>query len=281
MEIVTIDLFGKPVFSMVTMKELVQMPTPMPSDEAGFVYVLSGGCVNHSEIEEISLMENQAVLAKSGNSIFRTLDLEGNTEYKAISIRFHREIIEKIYQGEVSPFANKKNVPLTANSVKVESNEFLSQYIRSLVQYFNQIDTIPQELLILKLKELILLLKADKAAGVMEIMSNLFERKTFEFKEIIEAHIFSSISIEELAQLTFHSLSSFKNQFKLIYNQTPGKYIMERRIDEAAKLLLKSNENISNIAYDCGFKTLAHMSRVFKAKIGLSPSEYRKNFSDK
>lgn len=282
MEIKSIELFGRTIFTWVAMEELVQMATPMPEDEAGFVYVLEGRCVNYSETDQLNIAANQGVLAKSGNSTFRTLQYEGNNEYKAVSIRFHKEILEKIYKESESPFFKKTNLPLTVNSVIVESNDFVTQYIKSLVYYFDHQESITEELLVLKLKELIvLLLQTEKAPKVLEIMSNLFEQKTFEFKEVIKAHIFSSVSIEELAVLTYHSLSSFKKQFKHIYNDTPSNYIIDKRVEKSAKLLLVSNDTISNIAYDCQFKTLAHMSRVFKAKYGVSPSEYKRNFSDK
>lgn len=282
MKIKSIELFGKTLFTKVDIEQIVQMPTPMPENEAGFVYVLNGKCVNYSETEQLNITANQGVLAKSGNSTFRTLPNKGSNNYKAVSIRFHKEILERIYNESESPFFKKSNLSLTVNSVIVEANELIAQYIKSLVYYFDHQELLTEELLVLKLKELIaLLLQTEKAPKVLEIMSNLFEQKTFEFKEVIKAHIFSSVSIEELAQLTYHSLSSFKKQFKRIYNDTPNNYIIGKRIEKVAELLLVSNDTIGNIAYDCEFKTLAHMSRVFKTKYGVSPTEYRRNFSGK
>ena len=282
MDIKSIELFNKTVFTWVTMEQLVQMPTPMPENEAGFIYVLNGNCVNYSETEQLNIVANQGVLAKSGNSTFRTLPYKGNTKFSAISIRFHKDILENIYKETSYPFYKKSNYSLTTNSVTVASNELITQYIQSLLSYFNNQESITDELLILKLKELIaLLLQTDNAPEILEIMGNLFETKTFEFKEVIKAHIFSSIGIEELAQLTYHSLSSFKKEFKRIYDNTPNNYIIDKRIEKVAELLPNSKDTISNIAYDCKFKTLAHMSRVFKVKYGISPTEYKRNLSDK
>ncbi len=282
MNIKSIDLFGKTLFSWVTIEQLVQMHTPMPENEAGFVYILKGSCVSYSETDELNIATNQAVLAKCGNSTFRTLIYGGSPEYSAISVRFHKDVLEKLYNDSPSPFFKKSERPLTVNSVLIESNELISQFAKSLIYYFDNKELLTEELLVLKLKELIvLLLQTENAPKVLEIMNNLFERKTFEFKEVIKAHICSSVNINELAQLTNHSLSSFKKEFKRIYNDTPSNYIIGQRIEKVAELLPTSNDTISNIAYSCEFKTLAHMSRVFKAKYGVSPTEYRLNFSDK
>lgn len=171
---------------------------------------------------------------------------------------------------------------MTANSVMVSANALIEQYIQSVLFYVEHQEFINEELIVLKLKELIaILLQSEGSPKVIEIMSNLFEKRTFEFREIIKSHIFSPLSIHDLAQLTNLSLSSFKKQFKRVFNDTPNNYLIGERIKKVAQLLPHSDESITNIAYDCEFKTLAHMSRVFKATYGVSPSEYRLSFSDK
>jgi len=282
MDVKTIELFGKPLFNLVTMSDPIKMATSMPEDEAGFVYILKGGCINYSETEELRLSQKQAVLAKCGNSTFSTITLEGKTEYQAIVVKFHKDILEALYHNSSSPFEGASSHELTINSTKIESSILLEQYINSLVTLFDNPELTSEELLKLKLKELIIhLLNAENSPQVLGIMTNLYKKKIFDFKEIINAHICSSLGIEELAQLTNQSLSTFKKTFKQIYNDTPNNYLIGKRIEKVAELLPLSNDSISNIAYDCEFKTLAHMSRVFKAKYGISPSEFRLSFSDK
>lgn len=282
MKLRTIELFGKSLFNLSTIDELVQFPTPMPENEAAFVYVLEGHCTNYTELEDFDLKKGQAILAKTGDGIFKNHEINGSSTFRAISIRLHKEVLEKLYQNETTPFFKKSHLPLTANSVMVKSNKLIEKYIESTLFYIENQELIKEDLIVLKLKELItILLQTEDSPKVIEIMSNLFEKRTFEFKEIIRSHLFSSLSINELAQLTNLSLSSFKKEFNRVYNDTPNNYLIGERIKEVAQLLLNSNESITNIAYDCEFKTLAHMSRVFKAKYGVSPSEYRLNFSDK
>lgn len=281
MEIKTIKLFGKPLFNLVTINQPIKMATPMPENEAGFVYVLKGSCINHSETEEIKLSANQAVLAKCGNSTFNTATIDGKTAYQAIVVKFHKDILEELYNNTTSPFPNKNTFTLSVNSTAVKTNKLFEQYIISLLTIFENPELANEDLLKLKLNELILhLLNTENSPEVLGIMTNLYEKKIFQFKEIINAHICSSLSIEELAQLTNQSLSSFKKTFKQIYNDTPNNYLIDKRIEKVAELIPLSEDSLSNIAFDCEFKTLAHMSRVFKNKYGISPSKFRENFSD-
>ena len=144
--------------------------------------------------------------------------------------------------------------------------------------YVENEQLVTEEILVLKLKEIILLLlQTENASKIIEIMSNLFSPREYGFKEIIESHIFSALGSEELAQLTNHSLSSFKRQFKKIYDDSPSNYIQNKRIEKSIDLLAVSDESISNIAYDTGFKSISHFSKAFKARLNKTPSEYRLN----
>ncbi|MGY6648697.1 helix-turn-helix domain-containing protein [Wenyingzhuangia sp. IMCC45574] len=282
MEVKEIQLLGKSLFNLVTISYPIKLPTLMPENEAGFVYVLKGGCINYTEVEELTLTKDQAVLAKCGNSTFSTIAIEGKTEYKAIVVKFHKEVLEKLSSIAPLPFSKIKSHELVVNSTRIKSNILLEQYVAGLVSLFEHPEMVSEELLVLKLNELIIhLLSSDSSPEVLGILTHLYEKKIFEFKEVVNAHICSSLGIEELAQLTNQSLSSFKKTFKQVFNDTPNNYLIGKRIEKVAQLLVVSNDTLSNIAYDCQFKTLAHMSRVFKVKYGVSPSEYRLNLLDK
>jgi len=76
-------------------------------------------------------------------------------------------------------------------------------------------------------------------------------------------------------------LSSFKRKFKEIYKESTAGYLKKKKLEKAAALLEGSAKNISKICCDSGFNDLAHFSRSFKAKYGMSPTEFRMNQSVK
>ncbi len=164
----------------------------------------------------------------------------------------------------------------------VRADDLIKKYMESMLFYFENPAVVDEELLVLKFKEIVLLLlKTEDAPSIIEIMHNLFSAKSFSFKEIVEAHIFSPLTISDLAELTNNSLASFKREFKKIYGDSPANFIKNRRLEKAAELLMVSDERVSTIAQDCQFGDTSHFSNSFKAKYMLSPTEYRLSQSHK
>lgn len=57
---------------------------------------------------------------------------------------------------------------------------------------------------------------------------------------------------------------------------TPNNYIQNCRIEKAAQMLKSGNDNVSNVAYNCGFADPKYFSRCFKKAKGCTPTEYQK-----
>jgi len=132
------------------------------------------------------------------------------------------------------------------------------------------------EILVLKLKEIILLLsQTQDAETIRVIVGQLFSPAKYTFRQIIEANLFSQINIEELAQKNNLSVSSFKREFKKLYNDSPANYIKNKRLEKAAELLSVSDERITDIAFDCGFNDLANFTKRFHDKYNVTPTDYR------
>ena len=106
-------------------------------------------------------------------------------------------------------------------------------------------------------------------------MSDLYSAKKIHLKDIIELHLYSNLSIEELANLSNMSLSSFKREFKKEFNDSPNNYILMKKLKKAKELLSLTDKPINEIAYEIGFNDPLYFTRLFKKKIGPSPTTYR------
>ena len=94
--------------------------------------------------------------------------------------------------------------------------------------------------------------------------------------QIMEANFCCNLALEKFARLSHRSLSTFKRDFRRYYNQSPGKWLLHKRLEYSAVLLKNPGRNVSQVALDCGFEDLSHFSRAFKDKFGISPASYRK-----
>ncbi|HAU52076.1 MAG TPA: AraC family transcriptional regulator, partial [Sphingobacterium sp.] len=157
-------------------------------------------------------------------------------------------------------------------------NNFLIQkYVEGLLFYFENPSLINEDILVLKLKEIILLLSQTRNASVIRvILSQLFSSSTYSFKQIIEANLFSQLTIEQLAEQNNLSVSSFKREFAKLYQDTPASYIKNKKLEKAAELLLVSDQRVSEIAFNCGFNDLATFTKSFSDKYHISPTNYRR-----
>ncbi len=277
-----IDLFGKRLFSYVRFGQTVQSIAPMPESEACISYIEHGTNEVFTENESLTIIDGQAMLSKCGNYVSK-MQVNDETEvFSAITVHFHKEVLAKIYEDSFTDFLKKANEPAKCSSVKIGASHLIQSYFSGIKDFFETKHVLSEDLLVLKLKEIILLLlKAEDAPMILNIMESLFVKRVFSFKEVIENHICSGLSLTELAGLTGHSLSTFKREFRKIYNDTPKKYIVDRRLNKVIDLLEVSDYPIGHIAYDCGFQSLSNLSKVFKTKFGKTPTQYRLDFLNK
>ena len=96
--------------------------------------------------------------------------------------------------------------------------------------------------------------------------------------EYVMQHYSFKITLQEVAQLCNLSVSAFSRYFKSRVNKPFSDFLTEVRISHACKLLHESDQNISEIAFSCGFYTLSNFNKLFRERLNKSPKEYRKEF---
>jgi AraC family transcriptional regulator, transcriptional activator of pobA len=71
------------------------------------------------------------------------------------------------------------------------------------------------------------------------------------------------------------SAGYFGDMIKKETGKTAQEYIQTKVIEVAKERIFDYNKSVSQIAYDLGFKYPQHFTRLFKQKVGMSPTEYR------
>ncbi|SFR88612.1 AraC family transcriptional regulator [Anaeromicropila populeti] len=99
-------------------------------------------------------------------------------------------------------------------------------------------------------------------------------------QDYMEHHIGSSLSIEELSNVAGFSKYHFSRIFQAILHESPAQYVNRIRMENALFLLAhRPDKNMTDIAYELGIFDSAVFSRAFKNYYGISPREYRKEYS--
>lgn len=273
-----IDLFGKSLLQRIVLKPPFKYDFPV-AEQACCLFVRQGAFEFHVNDAQLNIATNYSLLLNCIHSGQQIQDTKSKNTCEVVIVTFHPDILKKIYDRELPIILQSPANRVSNKSGEKINNDFLIQkYIEGLLFYFENPTLVNEDILILKLKEVILLLsQTQNAATIQVILSQLFSPTVYTFRQIIEAHLFSQLSIEELAQHTNLSLSSFKREFAKLYNDTPANYIKTKKLEKAAGLLLASDERITDIAFDCGFNDLANFTKSFGEKYHTTPTNYRLN----
>ena len=94
--------------------------------------------------------------------------------------------------------------------------------------------------------------------------------------DYIEDNLRSAITVADMAGAISFSLYHFCRIFSQATHHTPYDYLMRRRLAEAARALLQTDDRILDIALDYQFNSPETFSRSFKRVFGLQPSQWRK-----
>lgn len=100
------------------------------------------------------------------------------------------------------------------------------------------------------------------------------------FKEnvdiIISQHISNSdFNIDTLAQTLCMGRTKFYGKMKELYGISPNRYLMNRRMNRAAELIVEGKHTISEISYMVGIEHSSYFNKCFKTYFGVPPSKYK------
>lgn len=91
------------------------------------------------------------------------------------------------------------------------------------------------------------------------------------------AHFQENINRDRMAEMVNLSPGYFSNLFRAEVGMSFSDYLIQVRIENAKSLLRRFELSVEAISKRCGFNSLAHFSRTFKDRCGLSPLKYRKS----
>ena len=93
---------------------------------------------------------------------------------------------------------------------------------------------------------------------------------------LMEAELSNSeFNIGDIVDKLHISHSKFLYKVKGLTGTTPSELFKNYKLNKAAAMLREGKHNVSEVADLTGFSSLAHFSKVFKKKFGVSPSEYQ------
>jgi len=93
----------------------------------------------------------------------------------------------------------------------------------------------------------------------------------------INDHYSEPIEIQQVAEHARLSTSQLNRRFRSTYQMSPSQYLQRVRVHHASQALLDTDKQIGIIALDTGFYDQAHLTRLFRRWMGLTPFDFRKD----
>jgi AraC-like DNA-binding protein len=232
------------------------------------IYVVEGRKVWHTAHGSYDLTKGSCAFVRSGASI---VEQNFDAEFCFILFFMPDEFITEVLKTKATPIhrSGRTFEPV----IRIDTNAAIENFYQSMMPHFNASRQPDKMLLNLKFRELILTI-ADNPANselISCFSSMLNEPQSLSLQRVMEDNYSFNLKLEEFARLAARSLSAFKRDFLRVYNTTPGKWLIERRLDHALHLLTHTDKTVSETAFESGFESASHFSRVFRQRFGTPP----------
>lgn len=232
--------------------------------------VKSGSAILKTNNEAIELQKGQVVLIKQHTQ----LDIKKSKDADDSDFQ---SFIFQLYPDFVKAFlASKKQTVIdhelpTPNIIPLSNTSNFGAFSENLMSHFNSSDTNQPDLIRAKTFEALSILEQENFNFLPFLVQNAKPVK-IDIYEFMINNVLSNDSVEELAKLTGRSLSSFKRDFKAIFNTSPHQWILQQKMDYAEKLLKEKGMKVSEFYLYLGFKELSNFSIAYKKIKGIAPS---------
>ncbi|RST74244.1 AraC family transcriptional regulator [Siminovitchia acidinfaciens] len=216
--------------------------------------------------KDVSLLPNKDIVALAKK--LKMADMDGIQESKGLLINalINMKVDPDIFKFQISEIsATFARAAINGGADSKEIHSILLQYTNDL-NIMENINEMKQ-----RLKEMI-----DNFAHLVFKNNNEYTLKSVQMAmEYIEENFSENITLEDVAGHVHLSSTYLSRLFKNVTGRNFIEYITHLRIEKAKRLLVDLDYTVYQIALEVGYNNSHYFSRVFKATVGKTPSEYR------
>ncbi len=100
-------------------------------------------------------------------------------------------------------------------------------------------------------------------------------RRLHRGRDFLDSSYARPINVAMAADAANMSLYHFHHMFQRAFRQTPNRFLQQRRLEAARRLLLATDSDVTSICLDVGFQSLGSFSSLFRRRYGFSPRDFR------
>lgn len=237
------------------------------------LYIYSGEMIIEEKGKTTKLHKGDCAFIRKDFSVRMTKQAWNGEQFKAIFLMFTTKFLRGFY-NKLEQRTIPKEVKREKTSVyKLPSNRpDTTSLFESMTPYFNSDIQPTEELLQLKMIEgMYVLLNANK--NLYASIFDFTDPWKIDIMDFLERNYMNDLSMEEIANYTGRSLSTFKRDFKKYSPLSPREWLIRRRLEAAHERIKNGGQKVSEICFGVGFKNLSHFSKIYKETYGIPPIE--------
>ena len=217
----------------------------------------------------VAVNKDQSLLLKKGNWLWTEL-LDTDKIYYCKLLFFSEKRLKEFLEQHCK---NKQSQENEAPYFIIRNDSYIISYLNSLSTISDAPKLFKENLLSVKFEELLLYLMHKYEGKFESYLHSLIIKETSPLKRIVESKIQSNLNLEEISFLCNMSLSTFKRHFIKEFKVSPGKWLIDKRLQRAKEILEHGYSKPTDIYLEIGYKNLSNFSIAFKNKFGINPSE--------
>lgn len=233
-----------------------------------FIYIAKGRMDGYDGHQKYTLKAGDYCIVRK-NRLARYNKQKDNGQFEKVVIILDEKLLRN-FKEKYNPVIRKHN-PKEA-FLAIHRNNLIPEFIRSLSPYYGSSGRINDTFSDIKREELLLILLENDPL-LSGVLFDFGQPEKTDLEEYMSRNYKFNVSIQRFAFLTGRSLSAFKRDFMEAFSDTPGRWLLHRRLREAHFLIERKGQRPSDIYLGLGFEDFSHFSFAFKKTFGVSPSE--------
>lgn len=234
-----------------------------------FIYMIAGYMSLYDGHREYTIEAGDYCLVKRNHLAKYIKKPPANGKLETVSVFLDQGFLREMSNeyAYTAPHASNNDAV-----VHLGASPLFENYAQSIRPYLNLEGAERERFLYLKKEEIVLILLKTNPQ-LKEVLFDFSDPGKIDLEAFMNRNFRFNVSMDRFSYLTGRSLTTFKRDFERIFKNAPGRWLLQKRLEEARFLIEIKGQKPSEVYLEVGFEDLSHFSYAFKKAFGVTPSQ--------